>query len=156
MIEIDQYLQGTLVSYYQKKGYTAFAFEGGVIGTQDAYQLHTSGLWEILDSAGCVSHHDHEQEDHYARQLREVSSTLPDTVKALYCHKIDYEDRFKMLPGFHNFQEIHKGQQLALDKDGPIYAPMDGLIFMPLYQLQGDDGFFIVEASETLTPINET
>ena len=55
VVEIDQYLVGTLVSYYQRRGYTAFAFEGGVIGTQDAYQLHTSGLWEILDSAGCIT-----------------------------------------------------------------------------------------------------
>ncbi len=154
VIEIVPYLKGTLVSYYQQLGYTAFAFEGGVISTKNAYQLHTSGLWEILDSAGCISHHDHENEDHYASQLREVSESLPDTVKALHCHKITSEDRFKMLPGFHNFQQVYKGQHLAMDRNGPVHAPMDGMIFMPLYQSQGDDGFFIVEELKQMTPID--
>lgn len=47
--------------------------------------------------------------------------------------------------GFHNFQPKHKGQLLALDKTGQITTPIDGLIFMPLYQNTGDGGFFIVQ-----------
>ncbi len=145
VVEMDKYLRGTLASYFQDKGFTAFAFEGGAIGTGSEYQLHTSGLWEILDKVGCISHHDHENEDHYVQQLQSVSQKLPQTVKALYCHKVKTEDQFRMLPGFHNFQKVTKGQHIAMDKDGPIHAPMAGLIFMPLYQRTGEDGFFIVE-----------
>ena len=30
------------------------------------------------------------------------------------------------------------------DRTGPISAPLTGRVFLPLYQKQGDDGFFIV------------
>jgi succinylglutamate desuccinylase len=50
-----------------------------------------------------------------------------------------------MKPGFDSFQFIEKGELLAEDKSGAITAPIDGRIFMPLYQIAGDDGFFIVE-----------
>jgi succinylglutamate desuccinylase len=50
-----------------------------------------------------------------------------------------------MLPGFNNFDKIVKGQPLAKDKNGPIYASIDGYILMPLYQKQGEDGFFIIQ-----------
>ena len=39
---------------------------------------------------------------------------------------------------------MHKGQALAVDREGPVTAPQSGLLLMPLYQRQGDDGFFIV------------
>ena len=145
VINLDKFLKGTLLAYFHQFGYLSFAFEGGIIGTDSAYQLHTSGLWEILDKAGAISHHDHEVEDHYIRQLEAVSDSLPEIVMATYRHAIKKGDGFHMLPGFHNFQRVTKGQQLALDGNGPVLCPIDGMIFMPLYQATGDDGFFIVE-----------
>ncbi|MDH5608821.1 MAG: succinylglutamate desuccinylase/aspartoacylase family protein [Cyclobacteriaceae bacterium] len=145
VVDLDKYLRGTLLAHYYTRGFVSFAFEGGIIGTGDVYQLHTSGLWEILDKAGSIRHHDHEQEDHYARLLEEVSASLPTRVKAIYRHRIRVGDGFKMLPGFHNFQPVYKGQQLALDHNGALVSPHDGLVFMPLYQPEGEDGFFIVK-----------
>ncbi len=145
VIDLHRYLRGTLLSYYTSRGFIAFAFEGGLIGTSEAYRIHTSGLWEILETAGCISAHDHHQEDHYANHLIEMSANLPARVKVLHRHTIHPEDGFRMYPGFFNFQEIHEGQELALDRKGTITAPCDGLIFMPLYQAEGDDGFFIVK-----------
>lgn len=49
-----------------------------------------------------------------------------------------------MLSNFQNFDKINKGQVLALSNNRPIKAPMNGLIFMPLYQEQGKDGYFII------------
>ncbi|MEQ8240575.1 MAG: succinylglutamate desuccinylase/aspartoacylase family protein [Cyclobacteriaceae bacterium] len=145
VLEIDKYLEGTLLAYYHKKGFISFAFEGGTIGTEHVYQLHTSGLWEILDKAGMISEHDHEVEDHYANLLASVGAGLPRSVAILYHHKVKPTDQFRMLPGYKNFQPIHKGQHLAIDYAGNILAPFDGMIFMPLYQSEGEDGFFIVE-----------
>jgi hypothetical protein len=34
---------------------------------------------------------------------------------------------------------------LAIDASGHVLSPESGLIFMPLYQSEGEDGFFIVE-----------
>jgi len=145
IVDIHEYLEGTLLEYYHNKGFISFAFEGGMIGTEGVYQLHTSGLWELLDKCGCIGHHDHEVEDHYFSQLESVSKDLPKRVKVRHCHKVKKEDGFRMLPGFHNFQKIHKGQLLAFSHEQEIQAPTDGMIFMPLYQAEGEDGFFIVE-----------
>lgn len=49
-----------------------------------------------------------------------------------------------MKAGFSNFQEIEKGQVLAESDGQYILAPHDGKIFMPLYQSQGNDGFFLI------------
>ncbi|MEQ8555328.1 MAG: succinylglutamate desuccinylase/aspartoacylase family protein [Cyclobacteriaceae bacterium] len=145
IVDLHKYLNGTLLSYYSDRGYVAFAFEGGLIGSSEAYRLHTSGLWEILETAGCVTGHDHHQQDHYSSHLAEMSANLPAKVKVLYRHLVKPEDGFRMYPGFHNFQPVHKNQELAIDAQGVIKSPHDGLIFMPLYQPEGDDGFFIVE-----------
>jgi len=60
-------------------------------------------------------------------------------------YKIDEEEDFVMEPGFTNFQRIFKGQVLAKNNKGDVLSPVDGNIFMPLYQKQGNDGFFIVQ-----------
>ncbi len=145
VVDLIQYLNGTLLSYVGSRGFISFAFEGGLIGSEQALNLHVSGLWEILDAAGCITHNDHMNEDHYANQLMDISRELPSKVKALYRHWVDPSDQFRMKPGFINFQRIEEGQLLATDKSGEILAPCDGMIFMPLYQESGNDGFFIVE-----------
>jgi succinylglutamate desuccinylase len=151
VVNLVQYLNGTLLDYFHDKGFLSFAFEGGAIGTSESYHLHTSGLWELLDKAGAITHHDHEVEHHYLNQLIAVSESLPELVITKHRHEVRKGDGFHMLPGFHNFQPVKKGQQLAVDENGPIYCPDDGLIFLPLYQSTGDDGFFLVdEISESM------
>ena len=54
-----------------------------------------------------------------------------------------------MLPGFINFQPIEVGTPLATENGQVITSPYAGNIFMPLYQNQGADGFFIIERTET-------
>ena len=49
-----------------------------------------------------------------------------------------------MQPGFVNFQQVERGQLLATDRGGEIRARENGYLFMPLYQAQGEDGFFLV------------
>ncbi len=53
-----------------------------------------------------------------------------------------------MKPGYQNFQQVQYGDELAENENGPIYAPVNGMILMPKYQPLGDDGFFIVEPVE--------
>ena len=42
---------------------------------------------------------------------------------------------------------VREGQQLAADCTGPIRAICDGYMFMPLYQPEGKDGFFLLADS---------
>ena len=49
-----------------------------------------------------------------------------------------------MNPGFRNLQQVERGQRLGEDRGGDILSSESGRILMPLYQNQGNDGFFIV------------
>ena len=50
-----------------------------------------------------------------------------------------------MKPGYKNFQKISKGEVLAEDRNGHIVSQYNGRILMPLYQKQGEEGFFIIK-----------
>jgi len=60
------------------------------------------------------------------------------------CHRIQPTDEFRMKPGYQNFQPVKKGEVVATDKNGSISVEEDCLMLMPLYQQQGNDGFFLV------------
>ena len=64
-------------------------------------------------------------------------------VEVRYRHPIRGEDRFRMEPGFANFQRVKKGELLARDHKGQITARESGMVLLPLYQALGDDGFFL-------------
>jgi succinylglutamate desuccinylase len=49
-----------------------------------------------------------------------------------------------MLPGLSSFAPIAANQVVAHDARGPVLAPQAGLLLMPRYQAQGDDGYFLV------------
>ena len=86
--------------------------------------------------------------DFYHDYLIKKVSGLPSKVQFLYKHIVEDNDEFVMNLGFSNFDEVQKGDWLASDKNGKILALSDGYILMPLYQKQGNDGFFIVRDCE--------
>ena len=61
-----------------------------------------------------------------------------------YKYEIGKDEIFQMLKGFVNFQPIKKGELLAISNGIKIHSDKDGILFMPLYQDKGDDGFFII------------
>ena len=145
VIDLDQHLSGTLLRYLQGHGFLAMAFEGGLIGSSQAIDLHVAGIWEILKASGAIAQDNNSDFISSQKKLDEYSRNLPEFVKVRYHHKITKADGFIMNPGFSNFQPVKKGQIVASDVHGAILAPVSGLMFLPLYQTEGDDGFFIVE-----------
>lgn len=145
VIDLDQHLSGTLLKYLRRYGFLAMAFEGGLIGSSKAIDLHEAGIWEILKASGAIAADVSADFLRSEKKLKEYSRKLPEFVKVKYHHQISAKDGFVMEPGFVNFQPVKRGQQVAHDHQGPINAPVDGLMFLPLYQEVGDDGFFIVE-----------
>ena len=143
---IDQ-LFGTCIQYYM--GYythtrvIGVVFEGGQHDDPLSVNRSIAAVINCMRTIGCV------QQDHIENRhdelLVEYSSGLPKIARLSYWHKIEEEDGFQMEPNFLNFQQVERGMLLAYDRNGPIYAPEDGLIIMPLYQKQGNDGYFIVE-----------
>lgn len=148
-----QGLQGTTLHFIEHKRFddirsTAICFESGQHDEHLSVNRAIAGVINCMRTIGCVqAEHVENQHD---RLLIEFSSGLPKVTNLVYKHAIVPEDEFRMYGHFKNFQTIEKGELLARDRQGDIYAPYDGLILMPLYQKQGEEGFFIVQPAETL------
>lgn len=145
IIDLNKHLEGTLLQYMHERGYISFAFEGGAVGTDEAHPLHVSGIWELLYASGMISQETRNTYSRYHQYITQHHLNLPKRVSVLYHHKVKAHHQFSMRPGYHNFMSVKKGDILAEDKSGEIRAVHDGMIFMPLYQNEGDDGFFIVK-----------
>jgi len=118
-------------------------FESGQHDDPLSIDRAVSALVKTMRSIGAV--HPRDVEGRHDDILLTSTGHLPHLVQFVLKHRITPTDQFVMKPGYQNFDPIEKDEHLANDINGPIVAPRDGLILMPLYQKQGDDGFFIVE-----------
>lgn len=149
IIDIPAYLAGTLFEYLGRHGRTAFVFEAGRHDAPGSIDIHEAAIWLTLLGSGALAEEDVPSLARHRARLAEVASGAPKRLRLVYRHLIRPEDRFEMLPGFSNFQPVRRGQLLATDRRGEVHAPLDGLIFMPLYQPEGEEGFFIAAPLET-------
>lgn len=147
-------LKGTTLHYFNSQNLglptTAVTFESGQHHDPLSVNRAIAATINCLRTTGCVNAA-HVENRHDAL-LIEYSRGLPKIAELIMRHPIQPGDGFVMEPGYRNFQPIKKGTLLAKDKQGPIYAPEDGSILMPLYQKQGDDGFFLIRTVEAFAP----
>jgi succinylglutamate desuccinylase len=139
-------IYGTTLHYFNEEHYfprtTTVVFESGQHDEPLSVNRAIAAITNCMRTIGCVEEDD--VENRHDSLLIEHSTGLPKLAELAYCHPISDEDGFQMLPGYHNFQRVERGEVLAKDRNGDIAAPEDGLILMPLYQPQGEDGFFII------------
>lgn len=145
---IEKTLRGTALRYYQDRGHVTFALEGGQHQNKITVKNNTAALLAMLDEVGCLDTSELPAIKEHEKYLAEENKQLPGQVELVYQHMIEAEDDFEMRPGFRNFQMIKKGEWLATDQDRKIEAQCDGYLLMPLYQEQGNDGFFIAQEQE--------
>lgn len=140
---LELVLKSPLLFKMTKLGYTSIAFEGGVIGHNSTYHNHMALLWCAVQQLGMLATDavDFEHERALLDQQTALSGKVFDIA---YVHQITDEDKFRMNPGFSNFEIIDKGEVLGHDVHGAVTAPMDGMLFMPLYQKWGSEGFYII------------
>ena len=140
-------ISGTSLHYFNTANFgiptTAVCFESGQHREPLAITRAVSALVSFLRAVGSVKPED--VEHRHDLLLKTHAKNLPAFSELVKVHSINPGDKFIMQPGFTNFQKIKKGTLLATDKSGNILAPCDGMILMPLYQPQGDDGFFIIK-----------
>ncbi len=145
---VEKTLRGAALRYYQDRGYITFALEGGQHLNDETIKNNAAAMLAMLDEIGCIDTSDLPAFSRHERYLKEQNKRLPAQVKLVYQHLVEPNDNFKMRPGYENFQRINKGEWLADDKSGKIFAECDGYILMPLYQEQGNDGFFVAQQYE--------
>lgn len=146
VLGLEEIIDGTLLGFMCDRGHEGIAVEGGQHTAPHTAPLLESIVWFSMELLGLLDGvHVPDRADRLGR-LRASTLGLPSLLEIKHRHGVDPGDGFEMVPGFSNFVPVRKGASLASDQGGPIVAPRDGLLMLPRYQDEGDDGFFIARA----------
>ncbi len=143
ILGFEEQIEGSLESFLGRKGHITFGFEGGQHDDPASVDMHEAALWTALLAAGCLNRGDVAQADRAQQDLERASKGLPRVLEIRYRKEISKGDGFRMEPGFKNFDRVERGALLARDSSGELRASERSRLFMPLYQNQGDDGYFL-------------
>ncbi len=144
VLGIEEFLQGAFLSYINEYKVVALGFEAGQHDDPESVYFHKAMVWICLWNAGMVDKKDIPELDEYFASFQKTCERQEQFYEIRRRFMIEEGTAFKMMPGYESFQEIRAGELLANDKNGPIRALEGGNIFMPLYQAQGSEGFFII------------
>jgi predicted deacylase len=143
ILGLEELVDGVLVEWLSHRGCVTLVIEAGQHDDPGSIDNLEAALWLALDAAGLAGQ---ERLPEFARswaRLERARGDLPHVMEVLSRHAVTPEHEFRMEPGFANIARTRAGQLLAHDRRGEIRAARDGLLFMPLYQGQGQDGFFL-------------
>ncbi len=144
IIDPSGFFRGTFMNYFRSRGFLASIFEAGQNFAEETVRNHETAIWAVLAGMGLVQKSDIPETISPLDVYHNGDSDLPATLELFYRHAVLPEDEFRMLPGFRNFDPVQRGQPLGEDRRGPVNSPDEGRVFLPLYQSEGEDGFFLV------------
>lgn len=144
VMKLDEHLEGTFNSYMDQLGYTAAVFECGQHEEAEARVRAASAVWLAIRAAGLLEDGDAPEAVAASSALGSAYRGLPRVLESIYRHPVEPRDRYRMRPGFRNFQPVRAGDVVGDDRRGEVAVPNSGRLLMPLYQEQGEDGFFVV------------
>ena len=143
ILGIEEYLDGPLLSYVNKLGYVAFGYEGGQHDDLAAIENHVAFIYLSLVFSGIVAKEDVDF-NHYYQLLAKNTVDVRNFYEIFFRYEIKQDAEFTMNPGFVNFQKVNRGNKLAVASGNEVTAHKSSRIFMPLYQSQGNDGYFLI------------
>jgi hypothetical protein len=143
ILGIEEYLEGPLMSHINDLGFPALGFEAGRHEDPGSIRRHQAFVKLCMNYLGIIhlSAVDIAREEGFLKSKQDVR---PGFYEILCRYPLGPEQRFEMKPGFFNFNPIRKGHLLASNDGKPVISPYKGMIFLPLYQKMGQEGFFIV------------
>lgn len=143
VLGIEEQIDGALLEVITGAGAVTLGIEAGQHDDPASVDHHERAVWMALIAGGHVQEKDVPEARSMRAALRAARLDLA-VFEVRYRRPVAADDRFRMLPGYRNFQFVSAGEFVAEDRSGRVTVPEDGRIFLPLYQEQGDDGFFIV------------
>ncbi|WP_370390292.1 succinylglutamate desuccinylase/aspartoacylase family protein [uncultured Winogradskyella sp.] len=146
VLGIEEYLEGPLLSYLNKKGFVSLGFESGQHDDPEAVTNCEAFVHLVLNCSGVLKQPVHKNVSIYEDYLKNTSKGVNETFEVIYKHHIQPEEHFAMEEGFISFQNVEKDTLLAYSNEKPVYSNYNAKLFMPLYQKTGNDGFFIIRA----------
>lgn len=136
-------ITGSIDNYFSKNQFTGFAYEGGQHTAEHTVEHQEAIIWLALEKAGLLKLEDLPATPECIEKT--TAKEEQKTFEIVHRHALEPGDSFAMKEGYSNFQKIEKGEVLAEHNGKEVVSDWDARIFMPLYQKQGDDGFFVVE-----------
>ncbi|WP_088339948.1 succinylglutamate desuccinylase/aspartoacylase family protein [Robiginitalea sediminis] len=144
ILGIEEYLEGPLLSYINELGYVSLGFESGQHDDPEAVRCAEDFLWLSLAYSGLWPEEAFPELGQRLIRLREAAEGDHHFYEVFHRHGLEDASGFRMVRGFKSFQKVDKGKLLAHDQGQPVYMRKKGMLFMPLYQKQGEEGFFLI------------
>ncbi len=144
VLGLEERVEGTLMDWIDGLGHTVMVFESGQNEEPEAVDRAVGAIWLALVHAGLLDEARVPEATRWRGELMRERGAVPRALELRYRHAVTAHDGFEMLPGFLSFQRVEAGQLLAHDRQGEVRAQERGRVLMPLYQDQGDDGYFLV------------
>lgn len=144
ILGLEELVEGTLLDYLDRQGLVTVLFEGGQHEEPRSVDRCEDAIWIAVAAVGLLPESRLPRVARARKRLSRETRRLPRVLEMRYRHAIGERDDFRMRPGYRNFQPVATGEILARENGRPVRAPEDARILMPLYQEQGEDGFFVV------------
>ena len=144
VLDLQRYIDSPSMVWWVERGRPALGIEGGLHEDPETVDRLERVIWETLRGLEMV-----EEIPSDRLGVGGVDAALRGrSFRVVHRRGVIPGMSFLMEPGFHSFQGIREGQVLATERTGTVRSPCDGYIFLPRYQDQGDDGFFIMIAAD--------
>lgn len=144
ILGLEELIDGTMLEYLGRLGFITAGFEGGQHQEPEAVERIEAALWIAIAAAGLLPEQRIPELTRARKRLARDSRHLPRVLEMRHRHPVVEGDGFRMRPGYENFQKVERDEVIARDHEGDIRAPESARLLMPLYQTQGEDGFFVV------------
>lgn len=141
---IEEFLDGPLLTFINEYGHIALGFEGGAHEDPSSVVNCEAFIWKALVHSKCIEKGNIPGYAAYQKVFENLCCKYQ-FFAIKYRYEIKPDENFSMRPGFENFEPVKKDSLLAFSNGMPIPSPRSGRIFMPLYQKQGEDGFFVLK-----------
>lgn len=141
---LEELVDGTLLNLLSEHGIVALTVETGQHDEPASVDRAEAAVWIALVSAGILPERLVPEVTEARDLLRRAAGHLPRALEMRQKRDVLDGDGFVMRPGYSNFQRVRAGEVVAHDAAGPVAVAEGGRILMPLYQEQGEDGYFLV------------
>jgi hypothetical protein len=145
VLGLEEQMEGTLFNFLSEVGISMALFEAGQHELVSSIDSHEAFIWLTLMKLDFVRASEYPDIHKHYELLAKEGIFNRRIFQLKYKHMLPVVHDFTMLPGFVNFQKVKKNTLLAKEEGAEVRAPKSGRIFMPLYQPQGAEGFFIIE-----------
>lgn len=145
VLGLEEELNGPLLHHLVDQGAVCTGFESGKHDAPEAVDVAAAAVWVALETSGVLLPGRRPEVVAARRRLAAEGDGLPRVTEVVYRRPVVADDGFAMAPGFRGFEPVAAGQALGRDRGGAMTAPRRGRLLMPLYQSQGEDGYFIVQ-----------